>query len=145
MHMPNWRQAEGKTEPANVLTRITVPTLTLLAVVFVGTTYAFYRQTVTLKSQLSEMRQNPGKYARAETDRLIQRVGSLTQLPAGELPTVATVNNPERLKSQRFFANAKVGDKVLIFTNARYAILYDPVANKILESAPVSFEAPLNR
>lgn len=142
MRMPNWRQTEGKTGPVPALTRLTVPALTLLVVVLVGMTYSLYRQTVTLKAQLADVRQNPGKYARAETERLLQRVGSLTRLPPGEVPTVATVNSPDRLKSQRFFANAKVGDKVLIFTNARLAILYDPVNHKIVESAPVSFEAP---
>ena len=41
-----------------------------------------------------------------------------------------------------FFSKAKVGDKVIIYTNARKAILYDPVAGKIVEVAPVNIGTP---
>ncbi|MDO8560360.1 MAG: hypothetical protein Q7S23_05015 [bacterium] len=92
-----------------------------------------------LQAEISDVRQNPGKAAREETVSLLQRVGKLIVLPEGEEPTVATVNDPERLKVQPFFAKAKQGDKVLIYTNAKKAILYDPVANIIVEVAPVSF------
>jgi hypothetical protein len=45
--------------------------------------------------------------------------------------------NPENLKGQSFFADAKVGDKVLIYKNAKKAILYDPIADKIITIAPL--------
>lgn len=125
--------------------KILAPLLTFLAVVFAATTYYFYTQTVRLTAQLTEVRQSPGKFARAETEELVLRVGSLIELPAGEIPTVATVADPEKLRPQAFFAQAKVGDRVLIYTNARRAILYDPVSHKILEVAPVSFEPPGGR
>ncbi|TSC76185.1 MAG: hypothetical protein G01um101431_806 [Parcubacteria group bacterium Gr01-1014_31] len=96
-------------------------------------------QIKRLQAELADVRQNPGKAAREETVSLLQRVGKLMVLPEGEEPTVATVNDPERLKAQPFFAKAKQGDKVLIYTNAKKAILYDPVANLIVEVAPVSF------
>lgn len=65
-------------------------------------------------------------------------------LPIGEIPTVATVSEPEKLKNQEFFKDAKKGDKVLIYTNARKAILYDPLADKIITIAPVSLDKNSN-
>ena len=48
--------------------------------------------------------------------------------------------NPDLLKNQAFFANAQKGDIVLIYANAKKAILYDPVGNKIVDTAPISSE-----
>jgi hypothetical protein len=93
--------------------------------------YSYYAQLNTLKS-------NPQKAAQQETKELVAAVGKLIVLPTDEEPTVATVADPSKLQDQPFFAKAKQGDRVLIYTNARKAILYDPVANKILEVAPVN-------
>lgn len=107
----------------------------LLFLIAAGTAGYFWWQYDTLKK-------NPQKLAEKEIKVLIERVSKLIVLPEGETPTVATVTDPERLKSQAFFANAKTGDKVLIYTNAKKAILYDPVANKIVEVAPVNIGTP---
>ena len=72
------------------------------------------------------------------TAQIVTRVGELIVLPEGENPTIATVSDPERLRDQPFFAKAKVGDQVLIYTNAHKAILYDPKQHKILEVAPLN-------
>src|SRR5437879_3892673 len=68
---------------------------------------------------------------------LVERVGKLMDLPQDETPTVATVSDVDKLKDQPFFAKAKNGDKVLIYTKAKKAILFDPVAGKILEVGPL--------
>lgn len=78
--------------------------------------------------------------AQLEISTLIERVGKLIVLPTGEEPTVATVSDPDKLKDQVFFANAKVGDKVLIYTKARKAYLYDPEGDILLEVAPITAE-----
>ncbi|MEK7602477.1 MAG: hypothetical protein AAB472_03255 [Patescibacteria group bacterium] len=76
-----------------------------------------------------------------ETTALIAEVGKLIVLPQGEVPTVATVSDPEHLKNQPFFANAKIGDKVLLYATARKAYLYDPVVKKLIEVAPLNVGA----
>jgi len=68
---------------------------------------------------------------------LISEVGKLMTLPMDEIPTVATVSDLEALKDEEFFVNAKIGDKVLIYNNAKQAILYDPIAKKIVNVAPI--------
>lgn len=76
-----------------------------------------------------------------EVQQLVDAVGKLMILPQDEQPTVATVTDLEKLKGQPFFAQAQVGDKVLIYTAAAKAILYRPSENKIIELAPLSVGA----
>lgn len=81
---------------------------------------------------------DPQVEAKREADAVIKQVERHMVLPTGETPTVATVSDPEKLKDQKFFANAKKGDKVLIYSGAQKAILYDPSADRIIEVAPVN-------
>ncbi|MDP3740994.1 MAG: hypothetical protein Q8R08_01550 [bacterium] len=71
-------------------------------------------------------------------EELIKEISKLIVLPEDEQPTIATVADPEQLKDQPFFARAQKGFKVLIYTNAKKAILYDPVNHKIVEVAPLN-------
>ena len=108
--------------------------LAVLTIVALGAAVYFY-------TQLNQLRADPQKVAQEEAKSLVTKVGKLIVLPEGEEPTVATVTDPDLLRDQPFFANAKTGDKVLIYTNARKAILYNPEENKIIEVAPVSIGA----
>ncbi len=99
----------------------------LAAIVILGGGYFFFG-----------MNSDPQAKAKAEADQVIRQVSRHMVLPEGETPTVATVSDPSKLKDQRFFANAKKGDKVLIYSGAQKAILYDPVADRIIEVAPVN-------
>ncbi len=88
--------------------------------------------------QFIELKKNPQDLAQKEVKQLVERVSRLIVLPEGETPTMATVTDLEKLKDQPFFSKAKIGDKVLIYTNAKKAILYDPINNKIVEVAPLN-------
>lgn len=81
---------------------------------------------------------NSQMVAENELKDVVAKVGKLMVLPEGETPTLATVADPEKLKDQKFFTNAKTGDKVLIYANSQKAILYNPSSNKIVEVAPVN-------
>ena len=74
----------------------------------------------------------------SEAQQMIDKIGKLITLPTDEQPAVATVTDLSQLKSQPFFANALVGDKVLIYAKAKEAILYRPSTDKIIEVAPVT-------
>ena len=92
---------------------------------------------VSYHQKYNEIRQDPEKYTQESIQELITEVSQLITLPSNETPTVATVADPEKLKGQQFFDQAKVGDRVLIYIQAKKAILYDPVAKKIVEVAPL--------
>lgn len=73
--------------------------------------------------------------------KILSKVEKNILLPEDETPTVATISDVEKLKSsQLFFAKAENGDKVLIYTKAKKAILYRPSIAKIIEVAPIDLE-----
>lgn len=111
--------------------RFVLPVLALALVGVSGAALYFYQQANVPK-------QDPTVAAQQEVATTVAKVGKLIALPEGEVPTVATVSDPEKLRDQPFFAKAKAGDKVLLYTNAKMVYLYDPVLNKILEVAPVN-------
>jgi len=132
--MPMSAPAEGG-EERDIVRSVVVPVLVLIAVLGLGAAYYY-------NSQLAKFKKNPQQLAQEEVASVVGRVSQIMVLPEGEQPTLATVADPSRLKDQPFFAKAKVGDKVLLYANARKAILYDPVANKIVEVAPINIGNP---
>jgi hypothetical protein len=106
-----------------ILSAITITTLGLAS-------YFYY--------QLKMTKQNPNEVSAREINDLVSKVSKLIVLPTDEAPTIATVSDPAALKEQSFFAQAEVGDKVLIYTKAKKAILYSVILNKILEVAPLN-------
>lgn len=76
--------------------------------------------------------------AQAEVDNLIKDLSKLITLPSDEKPTVATVTDAEKIKTQSFFKNAQNGDKVIIYTNAKKAVLYRPSEKRIVEVGAVN-------
>lgn len=102
----------------------------ILVIVLAFSTAYFYKRSISST--------NPAVVSESEAKQLIAKVNKLVLLPTDETPTIATVSDPEKLKDQSFFAEAKVGYKVLVYTNAKKAILYDPESGKIVTMAPVN-------
>lgn len=97
-----------------------------------------YNKVQKLNQQLIELKKNPQQASEDITKSVVEKVGKLIILPEGEQPTLATVSDPSKLKNQPFFANAEIGDRVLIYSNAKKAILYSEKDNKIKEVAPIN-------
>jgi hypothetical protein len=76
-----------------------------------------------------------------DPSKLSAHIGAFLELPTGETPTLATVNEASKLKSQPFFRNAQDGDKVLIYSQASRAVLYRPSTKKIIEYSPINLGA----
>jgi hypothetical protein len=102
-----------------------------------GTVYLARTNPRLLGIQMQSVEQT-----REETERLVEEVGEIIVLPAGELPTLATVTNVDEVKDQPFFSNAKNGDKVLIYSLAGKAYLYRPSEKKIIEVGVVNLGQP---
>lgn len=72
----------------------------------------------------------------AETEQITKAISKFMELP-NEHPSLVTVTDEMKLKQQPFFQNAQNGDKVLIFQNAKRAILYRPATKKVIDVAPI--------
>ena len=106
----------------------------LLAAALIFIVYQYYKAQNELKS----FKTNPEQAASYEIEKIVDQVGKLIDLPQGETPTIATVTDPQKLNDQAFFEKAQTGDKVLIYNNAKKAILYRPSTKKVLEVAPIN-------
>jgi hypothetical protein len=109
----------------------------ILLVALAGVCVYFFLQFRTVNMQLAA-----SKDPKVDLQLTIARVRRHIMLPTNETPTLAIVSNVEALKSQAFFANAKNGDKVLVYTNAKKAYLYDPIADVIVEVGPIVITPP---
>jgi hypothetical protein len=78
--------------------------------------------------------------AQKEINSLVEELSVLIVLPENEEPTVATITDLEKLKDQPFFAGAREGFKVFIYSQSKKAILYDPFKKKIVEVAPLNID-----
>lgn len=103
----------------------TLVVLCVLVLFFFGTTIYLFIQNRALTS-------DPQQATQDEITKIVKEVSQLIVLPTDETPTLATVSDPSLLSNQPSFKDAKKGDKVLIYQFAQMAVLYDPVAKKVL-------------
>lgn len=123
--------SSGQAAGNKSLLKILIPILILVALLGTGSGGYFYYKA-------KAMEKDPLVSGQRELQTTLAKVGNLIMLPATETPTLATVTDKEKLKDQNFFANSEQGDKVLIYVEAKKAILYRPSLNKIVEVAPLN-------
>jgi hypothetical protein len=119
--------------------RLIIFTVLLLALLGVSVlAYHFYQESSSMSLNDKKSEEFPKPTLPTATTSIIDLIGKLIILPTGEEPTIATVSDPSKLKDQPFFVNAKTGDKVLIYQNAKKAYLYSVTENKLIEVAPIN-------
>ncbi len=106
--------------------------LTMVAVLSSATAIYFWQRSGSNNPNVSVNKNS--------SDQILADLGKLMVLPDNEQPTIATVSNPEFLKSVPFFDKAKIGDKVIIYVKSKEAILYDPIVKKVVQIAPLNLK-----
>lgn len=100
-----------------------------------GVSFYFYNKYKAAEKLLSKKAE---MVAENELEKVLKQVGKHIKLPTGETPTLATVSDKKKLGEEDFFKEAENGDKVLVYLEARKAILYRPSVDKIIEVSTVS-------
>ena len=111
----------------------------LLFLLFASATilaWAFYKNRA-ISNQIEMQNQTIPLPRKREILDLVKRIEKHILLPAGEIPSIATIVNLDSLKMNPFYANAKNGDKVLIYFKAKKAYIYDPERDLVINTAPV--------
>jgi len=112
----------------------------LIVLILAATAGYFYWQN----RQNIQKINNPNQASEEEATALANKISKLMDLPKDEKPTVISVVDKEKVKAQPFFQNAENGDKVLVYTAAKKAILYRPLTGKIVEVGPVDIAPTTN-
>lgn len=90
--------------------------------------------------QYQKVKSSPESQAKETTERVVLKVSKLYDVPSGESPTVALVQDQEKLKDQSFFEKVQNGDYLLIYNNAKLAMIYREKDNKLINVGPVSLD-----
>jgi hypothetical protein len=85
-----------------------------------------------------EISKDPQSVSTAEIKSITGDVSKLIALPKDEQPTIATVQDKEKLKDQPFFKDSQNGDKVLIYTTSKKAIVYRPTTHTLVNVGPIA-------
>ncbi len=104
----------------------------------VGGMYKLSKENRQLRTEIQGLREDPTKLTKEETQKVVELVGKLAILPEGEEPVLATVTDKEQLKDQPLFAKAENDDKILIYSLAQKAYIYNPSKNVIVDVVPVN-------
>jgi len=92
-----------------------------------------------------KIKSNPNTIAVEEVKSVTQTISRFMDLPADEVPSLATITDIKKLKGQDFFKKGQNGDKVLIYTKAQKALLFRPSTSRIIEFAPLAITPNLNQ
>ena len=103
--------------------------------------YSKYKKTNAdyqeLKSKYNDLIEHPEQLAKSEADLYLEKVKKLTDVPSSETPEIQTILDISQLKDQEFFKDAANGDKILVFKEAKQAIIFRPSTNQIVNSGPL--------
>lgn len=88
--------------------------------------------------QYQEVKNNPDAAAKATSKRILEKVAKIYVLPGSEEPTVAKIEDKSKLENQPFFGGAENGDYLLVYPEAKLALLYREKDNKLVNVGPVN-------
>ncbi|MDR1196982.1 MAG: hypothetical protein LBL08_01780 [Candidatus Nomurabacteria bacterium] len=111
--------------------------LRVILVVLAATVIVALAATVVILWQQNATLRNTDQAVAEQAQQLKDKVGLLMEIP-DETPVIATVSDVEKLREQPFFQKAEDGDKVLIFSAEKKAVIYRESTNKIINSGPIA-------
>jgi len=120
----------------------------VIILVILGTcfgTYYFYskykkevKANQEWQKKYDDLIEHPEQLAKSEAELYLEKVKAIEKdVPKDEVPEVQTVLDITQLKDQEFFKDAANGDKILVFKDAKIAIIYRSSENKIIKTGPL--------
>lgn len=117
--------------------------IAIALIVMLGIIALLYQQSQKANQELNNLKQQQAEQKPVdETTSLLEELAQILVLPENENPTIATVSDLSKLGGQPFFESAAVGDKVIIYSQSKKAILYRPSEKKVINIAPLTADIP---
>lgn len=82
---------------------------------------------------------DPARASRDTAVRVTEQVRKIYEFPADDEPSVARLEEPEKLPKDDFYKNAQKGDYVLVFRNEKLALIYRESTKKLINVDHVEF------
>jgi len=130
-HIQLPRRQNQKTPISKII--IAIVFVTILTVALASGYFYWQQRSFTVANASPEKNQQ-------EMENVLKQISKSITLPS-EAPEMATVTDKSKLQNQPFFSQAENGDKVLIFTQARKAILYRPQTKKIIDFTLINVQS----
>lgn len=87
-----------------------------------------------------EATKNPDAANQEITKQIVSKISKIYLVPTDEEPTVAKIQDKEKLKEQSFFSKAVNNDYLVIYSKAKLALLYREKENILVNVGPVSID-----
>lgn len=114
-----------------ILNTVAISLVILIIVSLSFFTFYFYKKSSSINNI------NTTELSTSEINKVIKKVQAMVVVPEEEIPSVAMVTDPTLLSAQSFFASAKKGDIVLLYSSLGKVILFDMQIGKIIDIAPI--------
>ncbi|HSE29177.1 MAG TPA: hypothetical protein VLA77_01155 [Candidatus Saccharimonadales bacterium] len=85
-----------------------------------------------------QLKNNPEQTNENTSQQIIREVSNIFELPTNEEPTVAKIQDKDKLRQQQFFDGAQNGDFILIYSDRKLALLYRQETKKLINVGPIS-------
>lgn len=108
----------------------------LVILVLLGLSGYLYRQ-LRIEKKANNSTASSQEAVKKESEDLKNKISKLMSLP-NETPVVGTVNDKDKFKDQPFFSGVENGDKLLIFAEAKKAVIYREKDNRIINAGPIA-------
>ena len=123
----------AKTEAVPKRASLSLLTKSLIALVVLGIVGYLAYGYVSTRNELKRLTDEKAA-SKSEIVRITELAGKVLQLPADDIPVLATVNDAIKLNNPE----AQNGDEMVIYGRSSKAILYRPSTKKIIQYAPIN-------
>lgn len=80
------------------------------------------------------------EFSQRDNDKIIKKIGKLISLPGDESPEIAVVKDKEALSDNPFFEPAENGDYLIVYSEAKQAIIYRPSEDRLVKVGPLNVQ-----
>lgn len=118
--------------------KIAIVALVGMVIIFAISAGFFIWQQKNTKTQAAPKKET----AEQTSTRILREVSKIYALPKDEEPSVAAIEDSSKLNGQTFFDQAQDGDYLLVYPDAKLALIYRAQVGQLINVGPISSDEP---